>query len=453
MHMSSLIVLFLACLIAFVIGLRGTIYEAAVTRRNFGGFLIGIELFLFVILGVFVIEIFDLSSFILVHVTEPSVRQTSPIILWSVFLLLVSLSAFSRILFPRYLMAGPAPIHRQRSPGAGGVALDATLLILVLVTIAVQVVGVRHAFIESVFFGESLLSVRLANRYQSGVPTLVMSYCFFLWALASILYGLHYRRMSSVGRLMRLLFLSYTVTLWGGKAPILISLILILLGSMSQAQKISVRSVVMLAIALAMLPVLLFFIVAIQYPEMDVMGFSQFIIHRLAVGQIQGVYEQFALHLSNSGYIWHSIPFANYFVQHDVFNKDLMMHTLGIGRDPGDFGVMNSLFIGEALAIGGYPLVVLSPVFVAFNYCVLSVSLILMLNILPGLDLAHCKRIVQLLVPSIALFTGDIAGLLFFKLNVMAIGFLAPVIGLSLFWHYLVKSFRREAPYSGRAPG
>jgi hypothetical protein len=433
MHLFLLLLLLVACVLAFTLGLRGTVYEVSLARRNFGGVLISVELFIFVILGVFTFELFDLRSFLTVHVTESSVPHTSIVVLWSIFVLLVFLTLFSRVLFPKYLCVPMTRTTVAAGPGSERALLDSALLILIVLTLMVHLLGVRHAFIQSMFFGESLLAIRLTNRYDSGVPTVLMSYYSFLWALSSILLGYVFSRLSVGGRVLRLLILLYAVSIWGQKAPIVIALFLISLAALSQARRVSLFGLFYKgATAFVLVFGLLFWLFTVQYPHLDPMLFVEFVVNRLAVGQIQGVYEQFALQLQNPQYLWHSVPFASFFLQYEIYNKDLMMHTLGLNVRFTDIGVMNSLFIGEALAIGGYPLVFLSPVIVAFNYCLLSVSLILCLSVVPGVGLESGKRIVQLLVPSIAFFTADIAGLLMFKLNIMTLVFIAPVIGLVL---------------------
>jgi hypothetical protein len=441
MHLSLLLLLLVACVLAFALGLRGTVYEVSIARRNFGGVLISVELFIFVVLGVFTFELFDLRNFLTVHVTESSVPQTSIVVLWSIFVLLVFLSLFSRVLFPKYLCV---PMTRTAvAPGSDAerALLDSALVILIVLTLIVHLLGVRHAFIQSMLFGESLLTIRLTNRYDSGVPTVLMSYYSFLWALSSILLGYVFSRLSAGGRLVRLLMLLYAVSIWGQKAPIVIALFLISLAALSQARRVSFTGLFYKgATAFVLVLALLFWLFTIQYPHLDPMLFIEFVVNRLAVGQAQGVYEQFALRLQNPQYLWHSVPFASFFLQYDIYNKDLMMHTLGLNVRFTDIGVMNSLFIGEALAIGGYPLVFFSPVMVAFNYCILSVSLILCLSIVPGVGLESGKRIVQLLVPSIAFFTADIAGLLMFKLNIMTLFFIGPVIGLVLIRRQIIQA-------------
>src|SRR5690606_16838046 len=120
----------------------------------------------------------------------------------------------------------------------------------------------------------------------------------------------------------------------------------------------------------------------------------------------------FALKLSKPDYIYHTIPFANYFFTYTPFNKDLMMHTWGYYLDSDSVGVMNSLFIGEALAIGGYPLVFFSPLIVAINYCSIAFLLVFVLNKFYKISLLDSKKIGGLVIVSYSGFTGDIAGLL-----------------------------------------
>jgi hypothetical protein len=218
----------------------------------------------------------------------------------------------------------------------------------------------------------------------------------------------------------------------GQKAPIVYALLLLVVGVLSNSSALSLGRVIKFGVGgFVILMGVLYAIATVQFPELDVVGFGAFLLNRLAVGQVHGVYEQFALLLQDSRYIWHAVPFANILLDYPVFNKDLMMHTYGMGRAAEDIGVMNSLFLGEAYAIGGYPLVFASPIIVALNYCILSVTLIVVLEGTRTLSPLDARRTVALLVPGIAFFTGDIAGLLMFKLNIMAIVFLLTIVAVS----------------------
>ncbi len=432
MHMSILLLLLAMTLAVFCLGLRGTVYEFSLRRRNLGGALIGIELFIFVIPGVFFFETLGIGAFHTFYMTEASIRFTSIVVLWSLLVLLVFLTAFSRLLFSRYLTTNRNCDCPANHKGSLRALLDVALLLLICTTAAFQAMGLHNAFVESIVFGKDLLSVRLANRYGASVPTVAMSYFTFLTALSSIALGLLYADLSRIGRWARLIIILYAVSMSGQKAPIVYMVILVVLAALSGSQRISFARAAGLAVAgLVVLTAVLFVVAIIQFPGLDIYGFGSFLMERLAVGQIHGAYEQFALKLHDPDYIWHAVPFANILLDYKIFNKDLMMHTWGLGSAAEDIGVMNSLFIGEAYAIGGFPLVLLSPVIVAFNYCVLSLSLLAVLRATGGLGNHQARKVVTLLVPGIAFFTGDIAGLLMFKLNVMAVCFLLTVVALT----------------------
>ncbi|MNV56626.1 hypothetical protein D3C71_1489200 [compost metagenome] len=90
-------------------------------------------------------------------------------------------------------------------------------------------------------------------------------------------------------------------------------------------------------------------------------------------------------------------------------------------------GVVNSFFVGEAFAIGGSVLALLSPAVVALNYCLAIVLLAGFFRRFFGCSPGATKIILQLLIPSTFILTGDIAGLLLGKLLVMTLLFLLAI--------------------------
>jgi hypothetical protein len=106
------------------------------------------------------------------------------------------------------------------------------------------------------------------------------------------------------------------------------------------------------------------------------------------------------------------------------FSKDLMMATFGYYAHENDIGVMNSFFIGEALAIGGWFLVFVSPLIVAFNFCFISSIIVWIFVIKFDLGVRNAKLIAPLFASSILMFTGDFNGLLFGKKVFVVIAFM-----------------------------
>ncbi|KQW64141.1 hypothetical protein ASC92_01425 [Variovorax sp. Root411] len=168
----------------------------------------------------------------------------------------------------------------------------------------------------------------------------------------------------------------------------------------------------------------LFAISYIQFGGINLSDFIQFLLFRAGLGQIGGLYEEFAIRLHDANYIWHSIPFANLLIDYPIYNKDLMMVLWGANTTADETGVVNSFFVGEAFAIGGYVLALISPAIVALNYCLAIVLLTGFFRHFFGYSLGAARIILQLLIPSTFIMTGDIAGILFGKLLIMTLLFL-----------------------------
>ncbi|GER12848.1 hypothetical protein VHAB30_40310 [Variovorax boronicumulans] len=188
------------------------------------------------------------------------------------------------------------------------------------------------------------------------------------------------------------------------------------------------RKVLLAAPFLVLGPLLLiYFVTKIQFPTLDEVEIVLYLVERLGVGQIQGAYEQFSLRLHDFSYIINEIPFSGMIFNRESFSKDLMMLTGGYGMYLQDIGVMNSFFIGEALAIGGEGLIYISPFLVAFNYCLIAYIAIFFFARIFRVGISNSKKCTSLLIPTLAVFTGDFGGLLVFKKLIAIVGFLMVV--------------------------
>lgn len=435
LHSLVIVILTAVFIIIFFLGTKNTIFGISWKNKTFLSIFIAKEMFLYVLLGVLLLEFSPIEQFPLFYVTIETLKVTSLYVLYAIIMLFLFFSLFSRVFFRKYLMVDslsdlcyPEIVAREK------ILLSSLIGSLLLLIIVLHIMGVRHAFIGSIFGDQNLLEIRMANRYGTGVPTVFMSYLTFLILMSAVFLGVVSKFISRWKKYCYLSIIMYASLLMGAKGPLLGCLLAFYLASLSQVRGIHLRKFLpRLLISFLLCLLLVFSLVKIQYPEMS--SFSGYLVKRIGVGQIQGVYEQFALNLSDPSYIWHTVPFANYLVEEKVYNKDLMMNTYGSGLESGKIGVMNSLFIGEALAIGGLPLVILSPFIVGFNYIVIIVTLGSFFKHVYGIPYTRSRFVIQIFVPSYVAFTGDIAGLLFFKLNIMIVMFLVPVTFL-----YLIRS-------------
>ena len=409
--------LFFVLMCIHFFSVRNTIFAFSLKNANLSGILIIKEIYLYVVLGVFLFEIMGVSAFTTFFVTDESAKQTGLIIFYAISLLFLSIGFFSKFVFKKYLVINSIDFSNKITNININLLLFILAAMIFLLLIIFNFFNLRHAFLTSILSGESLINVRLANRY-SGIPTVLISFYNFLVLIFIVLIG-YYR--SSLSRLMvflSVLLLLLFTSFFGGKAPILDAFIIYTVSTLNKSTNLrfNIRLVSKILVLIAASVVALFYIVKIQYPDLELNSFFQYLIGRIGIGQIHGVYEQFVLQLNDSSYIYHTIPFANFFMDYNVFNKDLMMNTWGMYRSSAEeTGVMNSLFIGEALAIGGYLLVFLSPVIVAFNYCFLAFFVVFFFHKFFSFPINDSKKLGGLIVVSFILFTGDITGLLLFK--------------------------------------
>jgi hypothetical protein len=126
----------------------------------------------------------------------------------------------------------------------------------------------------------------------------------------------------------------------------------------------------------------LYFVVSLQIPNLDVETFFIYLIERLGVGQMTGVYETLSIGFQSSEYAWHVVPFASFFVDYPIFSKELMLYTEHYEHD--QIGVKNSFFIAEAYGMGGTLIMFISPFVMAFAYILKGLLLYFTLKILFG---------------------------------------------------------------------
>lgn len=417
-----------AIIYVFIRGLRNTIFEISLKRQNFGGVLLGKEIFAYVVLGVILFEFLGYESFHTFYVTEESSREATLYTLYAVFMFIVCVSLLSKTLFRNYLRVSSHANSPGEFPGKELLLLKVSAILLILILAVMHVFGMQNAFLGAITSGQDLMTIRLANTYGTELPSVVTSYYTFLTLFLSACVGINYQRLSGYSRFFYLLLILYAASFHGGKEPVVNAFVVVILGNLSQRKRVTIGKGVWIAFAvIPLLLILLYFVSLVQFPGLTVGGYVQFLAARLGVGQIQGVYEQFGLQWRRPDYILQAIPFSNFFGQYAHYDKDLMMATWASGQDLDSTGVMNSFFIGEALVIGGYTLVLLSPLIVAFNYCTIATSLLLMFQKLVGIPLDRARKFVLLLTPSLVRLTGDMDGVILFKLNVMFIIFFLTV--------------------------
>jgi hypothetical protein len=244
-----------------------------------------------------------------------------------------------------------------------------------LILATMVLLGFRHAFIYSLLGGERLLSIRLANVYQTGLAKHGIPVLFWISYLLSLLAGLLFRSGGKRAGSLFLIFALLLASAPGNKAPIVNSVLLWILASRVQLPRFLISGwSIVTAIGLGLLTVTLIYnLFLTQYPEAEFDDFLVYLLGRLGLGQMYGVYCTFGLAFTSGlppgDYYWALVPGASY-LNEGYVNYQKMLMMVVQGYDFHQMGVINSYFIAEAFAMGGYTLMYLSPIIVAFSSAV-----------------------------------------------------------------------------------
>lgn len=421
--------------VAYAISMRGTLFAISPTKGFLGGIWIVRELFLLVLLGTVIFGISGTSNFNVVYLKDHMIPEISATIFFSVSLLIISIGFFSKTIFSARLRISfnmPATQSEAKS-FENKKLIRSTATVLAISIAAAHIGGTVHAFYEAVFSGQDLLTTRLANRYESDTPTHVVAFINYSSVLLSLLLGLWGRK--SIGKFEFFIYVLaaiYSTTLFGNKAFVVNAILLYVMGSLAHKRFTSKSIAATLTITSLVVMWVSYQLVKIQNPDLTSEYYLKYLIDRLGVGQIQGVYEQLSLKIRDFDYIYAEIPFSGFFLEPKSFSKDLMLSTWSHNLHSNDTGVMNSFFIGESYAIGGFYMIFASCIAVAFNFCLISYIHVYALTKHFKIQPSDVKIVVPLYISSILTFTGDLGGLLFgkrvfilalFLMSLYAIGF------------------------------
>jgi len=363
---------------------------------------------------------------------QPGTESLVALIVITTLIEYVVALAFSLRLFKlpfRRDILGKPQDEKQLREAAFALALFG-LLILVLF----YLLGYKHAFLSALLEKRRLLELRLANKYASHVPSQIAAILPLVGYILCALAGYIGRKklLQSFGYLaLGILFLSAP----GDKAPPIWGIIIWVLaqGALLPKRVLSVRSVIGLGLISIVGLGAVFLVTSVQVPGMTRDMFLRYLLVRLGVGQMAGVYETFGLIQANSlpeGDFWlHMIPGARFVVDYTDYQKVLMMVTEGYGY--AKMGVKNTLFIAEAWAIGGLPLALFSPIMVGISTGIGLAVLVLVVHRIVGKGLA--PSIALLLYLKTHNITGGFSSFPLFKGLILTLGYVVIII----VWYYL----------------
>lgn len=405
---------------------KGTFLEVSWHKKSFAGIIFGKEIFLLVVPGILLYSFGVYKNFVYFYVTDESVHEATIFAVYALFLFSITFSLICKVFYRhKFLLTSVELVLTENDIVLIYRLYKITIFLILVVLLLFFSAGMKHALLSNFILGSDLMQIRLQNRYATQIPTVMMSFFRFLFIFNGILFGLNYSRISRITKIFGYCLIIFAVTFFGDKSPILSVLVLSILANLSISRKISLRKIIKYSLSLGLASIAVLYAISyIQFGGISFFDFAEFLVFRAGLGQIGGLYEEFAIQLHNPDYIWHSVPFANLIIDYPIYNKDLMMRLWGANAAADETGVVNSFFVGEAFAIGGYVLALLSPSIVALNYCFAIVLLTRFFQRFLRSSLGAARIILQLLIPSTFIMTGDIAGILFGKLLVMTTLFL-----------------------------
>lgn len=417
--------------------------EISFQRRSYIGLIYLKDIFILVVPGVVTYALGEYKYYKYFYIVDDDVLSST---LWASYIIIafvVSLSVLFRIGRQQKAISRVKLFENEHELFHLKKILYSSIVTIFALLILLTMSGTQHALLASILGGD-LISLRLSNRY-SGVPTIILSALQFLNIFAWVIFGVVFRSINRSPTLILIFFLVIASTYLGNKAAIAMNIFSSII-AYATANKIKVNYRNTFKLVIGILVILTAFIVMSYYQFKNDSGFDlvSYTMIRGLMGQVGGFYEQMSLKLNDFNYIWHSVPFANYFISYPIYNKDLMMMTWGANLlSMEDTGVMNSIFGGEAFAIGGYPLLAVSPIIVALNYFIAYSVVSRLLRKLGGLTKDSSKLISAILIASSFSLTADFAGVFLLKYTIMITVFLIPPLVLKKYFYnkFYVRNF------------
>jgi len=374
--MISLSGLIIVPLIAYI-SLRGTIFDISNLQQNPWPLLWYYEILL-ILVPLVVVSTQGINNIDVLYKAEPGTEsQVAIIVILTLIIYILTLAIFLRF----FQLRARKNKEKTNLYNSEENLIYALCIVAMTMLIVFYFLGYKHAFLTSILKGESLLRVRLSNTYNSKVPSQAQSILRLIGYLISALSG--YLGKSNLKKSILFLILSLLIlSTPGDKAPVVWGMLiwLLALGKILPRRLFSLKTVLFLIFIICFVFITLYFVVSIQITNLTLEKYFSYLINRLGVGQMAGVYETVGLAKSGAipqgNFYWHMIPGASFFVDYIDFQKFLMMVTEGVEYT--EMGVKNTYFIAEAYAIGGIPFVFLSPIMVGFST---ALGLILLIDI------------------------------------------------------------------------
>lgn len=344
--------------------LRGSLLGLNLNKGHVWPLIFYMEISLIVI-PVVLLSIYGVSFFegILFNVKQDDVFGINLIVLYSLLLFVLFLSIFLKI-FKIKLTDNSGISKYIEFRDFANASLVSGLIVIV---ISYLFFSYKHAFFQAVFFNDLLIGVRLENKYLSTLPSQFGYIMTVVFIICSIYSGFCFASNKYFSFLIHFLGSLFLASAAGDKAPVVMVFIYSILAYYSCVGfRLNFNKSFFIVSAMVFFYVFIFYIVSLQIENIQISDFNIFLLERLGVGQMTGVYETMSIKRLEGDFYLHSIPFSRLFSDYVPYDKALMMYTEGYEFDA--MGVKNTLFISEAFGIGGWILLLLSPLIVAFSY-------------------------------------------------------------------------------------
>lgn len=405
---------------------KNTPFELSLKTRNYSGSFIFIEIFLYVLPAVLIVEGIGIQHFS--HFKNNSglnVSFTSYFTLYSIALFFITIKFASYFVKVKANTSKLDPVDHCR------VSLFTWSILISGLAIAFSLqlfFDVQHSFLE-VLLGDadSIRSVRMHNRYIAKVPTVLFSLIKFCYLFSAVLACTKYFDSKKIQRILVIVGGMYLAAQQGSKGPVVYYLLLIYVSyALFHEYHFSLKHLFISVLFLFLSFLALLLAMAMQFGDLSTPEVLEYLFVRVGVGQMIGTYEQFDIELYNPQYILQSLPFSASFKNWPNYNKDIMLISQNVG-DSSSTGVANSLFIAEAHAIGGITLAILSPIIVGISYLV-SLKIFHIVAVKAFLKTPDSVRVCTLVFTSYAALTGGFTGWPALKIAIMLVVFTTVII-------------------------
>ncbi len=421
----------------------------------------------FVLPALVLVPLIGPTNIRILHYVEPSsVEFVNIIVAYSLVAFVFSLALFGYCIGPKLSYDLRQVYAELQTPSTLRriLVLNRVLLISIPAALFVSIVafGAQHAL-----FGAMSLQLDPGAIRHMNENTPFVSYVKHYFSVISIIIApilsLPIYRQRPLEKAASFLFVFIALTAHGAKSPFIFFLIvysfallekkLFARNPTSRRRPPLLRYLVPFGLLLALVFATFYFLVTTFFAGADFV-FWDYFWNRAFIGQMAGVYEQFNLFLHDPAYLWHSVPFASFFVEYPNFHKDLMLVSEDL-VDPTRIGIKVTFFAAEAYGMFGWAGVIFAP----FSLSLQFVASFLLLNFFVDRSLLKApelsKYITAFFFASYFAFTDGVSEMVFLKGTVMVLLLLSPAaLCMALRGSYILNNrHERRRVAAGRGAG